>query len=182
MAHSRRFVGRRSPSLRTWFGQTTPANGVDLIGPGVGFSAGNKFFGTTFDNDVTILRTRGSVGAQIVPETGVVPGNTLSMAVGIGLITEEAAVAGAVPLPYENPDWDGWFYYETAVFVPYNTGLPNLLEGLRVQWKLDTKAMRKVQGGQVLALATQLYTGTGIGVAAVTVASIINIRALLKTS
>jgi len=181
MAHSRRFAPRRSSSMKTWFGQTVPAIGVDITPASLAFSAGNKFFGTPFQTDVTILRTRGSAVFLQDASAGGTIGDTLAVAVGIGLVTAEAAAAGAVPLPYDNPDWDGWFYYETHGFEAYTTGLSGSTNGLRANWTIDTKAMRKIQGGMVLALATQLVGGTAVNTG-IGVDSIISIRALLKTS
>jgi len=180
MGHGFRARGRSGTrSLKTWLGQSTPAFGQELTATSGLFSPGQKFFGTPDSQDVTILRTRGSIGFMMIAETTVAAGDSYSCAVGIGLTTAEAALAGAVPLPYENPDWDGWFYYESKVMEPYLGGQSGTGTGYRVTWDLDTKAMRKVQAGNVLFLATQLFTGSG---SVQVVNSIINIRTLVKTS
>jgi len=183
MAHRGSFR-RGSPSLKTWFGQGTPATGEDIAGSALSFSGGNKFFGTPFSDDVTVLRTRGSALFTMSGNLDVdlLPANTFSVAIGIGLCTEEASLAGAFPLPYDNPDWDGWFYYETRGMEPFGTSRTGFTTGFRASWEIDSKAMRKIQGGMVLGLATQVYTGDVDAAATRTIRSIVSIRALLKTS
>jgi len=105
-----------------------------------------------------------------------------SVAVGIGLTTTEAAAAGAVPLPYDNPDWDGWFFYQTMPLEPYLAELAaTQVNAYRGTMQIDSKAMRKQQAGMVLFLSTQIFTGF-VGVAGINMFSIINVRQLLKTS
>jgi len=145
-------------------------------------SPGLKFFGAASETDSTILRTRGSVSVVSSAAAALGSGSTFSIAVGLGLITAEAAAVGAVPLPFDNPDWDGWFYYETRGLEAYNSGSAGTEFGYRAIWVIDTKAMRKVQSGMVLALATQLFSGSNTGAATATVNQIISARALLKTS
>jgi len=185
MAH-RRFVRSRSRSMKTWLAQIEPARGIDIMPIDITsgfFSAGNKFFGSPFVDDVTILRTRGSAVFNMEANAGMTHEDAVSVAVGVGLVTEEAAIAGAMPLPFDNPGWDGWFYYQTVGFEHFNTGLVGTEVGIRASWEIDSKAMRKIQGGMVLALATQIAIGaTASATSLVEVNSVISIRALLKTS
>jgi len=167
-----RIVRRRTPSLKTWLGQDVPAFGSD-VSAGIGLiSPGLKAFGSPGTEDVTILRTRGFV-------TATVPQGTLDLvqfALGIGLCTTEAALAGAVPLPFDNPEWDGWFVYQ-VMGITQQAGQPGLAFG---EMTVDSKAMRKIPAGQVLFLSTQLFTAGGAGGDVVTQS--IQIRQLQKTS
>jgi len=166
---------RRAPSLKTWLGQDIPAQVSDLSSLSGTFSPGNKFLGAPFGSDVTILRTRGSVGISMTGPLAAT--ESYSIAVGIGLCTTEAAAAGAVPLPYDNPEWDGWFYYETSAIELYNNATT---AAGRASWVIDSKAMRKQPSGQVLFLSTQLFTSSG-GANNI-VNGVISIRQLVKTS
>jgi len=172
-------VGRGSRPLKTWLGQTAPAFGIDVTSASSGgFSAGLKVFGGPNDTDATVLRTRGQL--QAVSELHAEGPKALSIALGIGLCTNEAALAGAVPLPYDNPEWDGWFVYQTTPFkiIFPATGSQQMLEA---SMEVDSKAMRKIPSGQVLFLSTQMFSGqTSVG--SHNVDEVIQIRALLKTS
>jgi len=174
MAH-KRFVGRSSPSLKTWLGQGIPVFGSDIAAGDGLFSPGLKSFGGPGDEDVTILRTRGdliAVSESITPASQVI-----QLALGIGLCTTEAAAAGAVPLPFDNPQWDGWFVYMVMGLQPGGGGTGSVLQTRSV---IDSKAMRKIPSGQVLFLSTQLFTASGGG--AITISQSIQARVLLKTS
>jgi len=168
-------VGRGSRALKTWLGQALPAFGVDITGAPGTFSPGLKVFGTPGSEDVTILRTRGEWSAVI---QGIAAGGEdYQIALGIGLCTTEAALAGAVPLPFDNPEWDGWFLYTVMSTQSPSGGMSEV----QAAQSVDSKAMRKIPSGQVLFLSTQIFTGTG-GIAGRTTLEIIQIRQLQKTS
>jgi len=181
MTHFRRPIRSGSRSMKTWLGQALPAQISDLT-PTTGlFSAGNKFFGGPFTEDVTILRTRGSWGVQITGSSATASGEAYSVAMGVGLTTEEAALAGAFPFPYDNPDWDGWFIYQTMALRPYSSEAVANAIGFHGEMEIDSKAMRKIQSGMVLALSFQMFAATG-GVGGIAVTGSVSVRALLKTS
>ena len=175
MAHRvRRFP--RAPALKTWAGQGTfSAFGSDLAGGAVSISSGLKVFGTPGTEDITILRTRGQFGAVSSLET--LGTNQVQVAVGLGLCTIEAAAAGAVPLPFDNPDWDGWYFYKVANLIG-NPGGAGLV--YQANMEIDSKAMRKIQAGMVPFTATQMFTSFGAG--GFTVNQTIQFRTLIKTS
>jgi len=161
-----------SKSLKTWLGQAVPAFGTDITSGTGTFSPGLKVFGTPGPTDVTILRTRGSM---IATGPAVSVGDTVQVALGIGLCTTEAALAGAVPLPFDNPEWDGWFVYQVMNMRPIGGGIDSF-----AQMDIDSKAMRKIPSGQVLFLSTQMFTAGGGG--GDSVQQSIQIRQLQKTS
>jgi len=175
VANRTRFVRRGSPSLKTWLGQISPAFGQD-VAAGLGlFSPGLKVFGGPSDEDATILRTRGTMSISSNAPPGQSP--LYQVALGVGLCTTEAAAAGAIPLPFDNPSWDGWFVYQVAGLQLFggestSTSLAEIV--------IDSKAMRKIPSGQVLFLATQMFTANGGG--GTTFNFSIQLRSLLKTS
>jgi len=176
VAHRRRIVPRSSRALRTWAGQPFPTFGVDIV-PAAGLiSPGLKAFGGILGTDVTILRTRGLLSAH--SDSTLATPLALQIALGIGLCTEEAALAGAVPLPFDNPEWDGWFVYQ-VMGMDQNASSSNTLFVYN-SMTIDSKAMRKQQAGQVLFLATQMFAGSGAGGGTIT--QVIQARILLKTS
>jgi len=174
MAH--RFAtprGRRTPSLKTWIASIPVINGTDTTGAAGVNSPGLKIFGTPGSEDQTILRTRGCWTAN--SGIGATVGQGLIVAFGVGLCTTEAAAAGAVPLPLDNPEWDGWMVYECMGLTPDLVGTD--LHGSGV---IDSKAMRKQPSGQTIFLSSQMFSGTGGGGLPVTFNFMI--RALIKTS
>jgi len=179
MAHRRGFVRRTTPSLKTWIGQAAgPAFGTDITAAAGLASPGLKVFGTPGVVDVTILRTRGEIMAR-GSGSGLF-GETYQLALGIGLCTTEAAAAGAVPLPFDNPDWDGWFVYQVQSLLAQidMVGTSELHQGSQM---IDSKAMRKIPSGQVLFLSTQIFSGAGSS-GGTAINEIIQARQLQKTS
>jgi len=171
MAHSRGRAIRRVPSLKTWIGQSSPVFGTDVTAAAGLFSPGLKAFGGPDSVDKTILRTRGEIGVAI---TSAISDEVYQFAFGVGLCTTEAALAGAVPLPFDNPEWDGWFVYQVStIFEQYASGY----NGNMV---VDSKAMRKIPAGQVIFLSTQTFTAQGAGGDAVNQS--LQFRGLVKTS
>jgi len=165
--------GRRSaPSLKTWLGQTSPVFGTDLTAGAGLFSPGLKAFGGPGDEDVTILRTRGQINAAIVTTDDT---QVFQFFLGMGLCTTEAALAGAVPLPGDNPEWDGWFVHQVMGMGEFATATV-----IRSTQIIDSKAMRKVPSGQVFFLSTQVFTA--VGSSGQVINESIQFRSLLKTS
>jgi len=99
--------------------------------------------------------------------------DVIQIALGVGLCTTEASLAGAVPLPFDNPEWDGWFVYQVM-------SMTGQVEISRVTMEIDSKAMRKIPAGQVLFLSTQMFTANGPGTDIIVQS--IQLRQLLKTS
>ena len=173
--------GRSTLSLKTWTGQVSPVFGADTLPAGTGpdFSPGLISLGDPGSEDVTILRTRGEVTVQSAEVLG--EGENVQIAVGLGLCTTEAALAGAVPLPFDNPEWDGWFVYMVKGLL--HRGFGSTVGGpLEASFEIDSKAMRKVPAGQVVFLATQLFRSVSAVGGEDDFNEIIQLRSLLKTS
>jgi len=103
----------------------------------------------------TILRIR---GALTVPKSTYTtsPTGTIIFAFGIGIVSDEAASALAVPNPAtaSGVDWDGWLFLRQS-----NQSTVEAQATI-----VDVKAMRKWQSGQsiifVAGLASELASGT----------------------
>jgi len=168
-------VGRGNRSLKTWLGQAAPAFGQDLTPVSGAFSPGLKVFGAPDPTDFTVLRTRGVFQAALAEGEAV--GSNIMLALGIGLCTTEASLAGAVPLPFDNPEWDGWFVYQV---MPLRHVTDSLILDQSGEQIIDSKAMRKIPAGQVLFLSTQLFGNGTVG--GIVVNQVIQVRQLQKTS
>jgi len=164
MAHRRGTSGfRKIPdSLRrkkSWSGFTAVGdsfNGFQLDSgstAGPGGSTGILFFDSASAAAIgllegTLIRMRGSI---LVPKSVILSGaGSIVTAFGIGFVTDEAALAGAVPNPASatGADWDGWMFYRSTVLdtVESNAGI------------LDVKSMRKWNSGMSLVMVAGMET------------------------
>ncbi len=86
--------------------------------------------------------------------------NTVVGAFGIGLVSQEAFIAGvtAVPEPFTDSDWGGWM-----VMVPFayniDFGSATSLYINSLQIEVDSKAMRKVEPNSVMVVVAESLTG-----------------------
>ena len=117
-------------------------------------------------DDITLMRTRG--GAHIFlngAATGA--GAGFHGAIGIGIVTSEAFAIGitAIPVPITNLDWDGWLYHS---FFDVHVGSsapagPIDSASSSVRLDVDSKAMRKLTGGDTIYAAVQVEeAGTAV--------------------
>jgi len=121
-----------------------------------------SFIGTATVDDFTILRTRGSwIAADPV---GMVENEVIMIAVGLGVIPN---VVGQTefPTPIVDADWDGWFLHETIMLraSPASTNQNGLAEGY-VGNLIDSKAMRKVHGGDSVLASFDTFNISGTAV------------------
>jgi len=172
MAHRRgTFRGRGGISeaqrrKKTWLSFGTVGSecvGVSLQPPDIGVAPGSSVIvsGITSANaasagflEGTIMRIRGSV---LVPKSTTTPGTgNVAIAFGIGFITDEAFAVSAVPNPATaaGADWDGWMFYRTNLAAPLDANAA----------VMDSKAMRKWQGGTTLAIIAGACVDAGSSV------------------
>ena len=124
------------------------------IGPGasdVAIAASGKSIwtisitGTGTALERTIVRIRGACHCTL--KTAAALGDGFLVGLGIGLVTEQALVAGitAVPGPLTDADWDGWMWHSVtdvrAITATIADGANAVSASARVD--VDTKAMRK---------------------------------------
>jgi len=91
----------------------------------------------------TILRIRGSLFLRENKKAALLSNRfSEAFAYGIGVVTQEAAEAGAVPNPasVDGASWDGWMFYRSQME-------PNIDAQSTV---IDVKAMRKLESGYTL--------------------------------
>ncbi len=103
----------------------------------------------------TILRIRGNVN---VPKSAYADSaNTDVFAFGIGIVSDQAAEASAVPNPATATgyDWDGWLFLRQSDAPPVDS----------VGTIVDVKAMRKWKSGDSIVFVAGLATSAAAGVA-----------------
>jgi len=98
---------------------------------------------------LTVVRVRG----MFYVETDQIAASEDQLgAVGIAVVSEQAAVAGvaSIPSPVANADWDGWLYWQPIlqgnVFLT-GAGFSNRTG---FQYVIDNKAMRKIEDNESL--------------------------------
>jgi len=116
-----------------------------------------------FTTPHTILRCRGNW--YMGPSVATVALEEATIAIAIGIVSADAAVAGAgsLPDPFDEPNYP-WLWYDVArMFSPFvvdGTGSDDF--GVTVNHRiLDSKAMRKIKPGQALVLVSQMSQNTG---------------------
>ena len=117
----------------------------------------------TADEAETILRTRGSISAHFDP-TAV--NESVTLAVGLGIVTARAVAAGAASLPRPATEgsfpwlWHGWLMTDSfGLAVTDQSASPAWVDRLEV----DSKAMRKVKETEVMALVFEVCTSVDGG-------------------
>ena len=177
----RRSAGQRS--LKTWSGIQQANGGPIYITPNVSGSAGigiqTIFFAIPEPEtrDVIVLWTRGSWHAML---SGLVADESISIAMGFGIVTNEAAAVSSVPEVMNNPSWDGWYSWQMTTLTgsdPTNSPLSAVASAM----DFDSKAMRKVSAGNSILIAVQTSSNTNIG-GATGLSVVVGGRILLKTS
>jgi len=113
---------------------------------------------------VTVVRLRGNLQAYLTATAAANDG--FHCAVGIGIVTNEAFAIGptALPGPLSEADWDGWFYHR---IFDLHQGAENAVNTAlldAVQFEVDSKAMRKWDGGAetMVAMVEVSEIGTSV--------------------
>ena len=165
MAHSRRgFVRDRGPRRQTsWEQGPGSITGVDqeftsdasaIIGNGV----------NPLIPGLTIVRIRGEMLVSLKSVTAALEGYLVAL--GIGMVSADAFAIGitAVPTPLSDPEWGGWMWHDIIhVFAPTATGVAEAGAAVTARVKIDSKAMRKFGGNEVLYIAAEAdETGTAV--------------------
>ena len=111
---------------------------------------------------LTLLRIRGSLFARLA--SAAAAGEFMFGAVGIGKVESNAFGAGiaSVPSPITDLDWDGWLWWDFLSFESV-TDAEALNRGGIAGWRvpIDTKAMRKLDLGDVIYAAVEMRTESG---------------------
>jgi len=97
----------------------------------------------------TIVRTYLKV--IVSQESGAVPLNAFDqLAIGIGVQSQNAVTAGALPTPLSQAGWGGWLLHWVG-----QTGHQYTNDGLFDRELVDSHAMRKVQEGDAVFIAIE---------------------------
>ena len=109
------------------------------------------------EEPLTIVRTRGNVSIKPASPTADIE---ITGAVGFGVVSAEALAAGvtAMPEPFSDADWAGWFVWRTFSYdFEFNdaTGInyPNW------NFELDSKAMRKFGPNEAIVTIAESFSG-----------------------
>jgi len=155
-------VRRRGPtSTKSWSATNDGIKFTALSGSIALGAVGNTgtpltFIGTPPIDDLTVLRTRGRFAVSN-SGVGLANNDKVMVAVGLGVVP---GVAGQTifPTPIVDADWDGWFLHETLYI---GTGAILELDGLFNQMVIDSKAMRKLNGGSTLIASFDALNESG---------------------
>ena len=110
----------------------------------------------SFAEAATIVRLRGQVSFHGASAADL----SMAGAVGICMVSDEAFAAGvtAVPEPFTDADWSGWFWWQafTGRFeVQDTTG--SLLQSWQIE--IDSKVMRKVGPNETAVIVCESQSG-----------------------
>jgi len=110
-------------------------------------------------SETTIVRTRGSI--SIHPQSAAADVDIIG-AIGFGIVSDEAFAVGAsaIPGPWSNPDWGGWYVWRSFALQLEIVGSPTsfLLWGWP-QLEIDSKAMRKVENNETMVVMAESQGG-----------------------
>jgi len=109
----------------------------------------------------TILRIRGSITVPKSIYTSDASDNTTITAFGIGIVSDQAAEALAVPNPATSTgyDWDGWMFLRQSGLDPLDANATTV----------DVKAMRKWQSGDSIVFVAGAATDAVAGYTSIAV-------------
>ena len=117
------------------------------------------------EDGLTLARLRGRV--RVFMDTWAAGNNGLTGAFGIGIVREEAVVAGiaSVPTPIADSDWDGWIYWTPYSVRSIDAAAASVGGGFPfgVDYEVDTRAMRKLRlGDTIYASVESVISGTPV--------------------
>ena len=169
----RSFPVRRGPKrLVSWVGSANQG----YVACGAGAKIIHQSFpldASVFAPDATIVRTRGmySIRPQVYTAQVDIIG-----AFGMGIVSDESFAIGAsaMPGPWSNPEWEGWFVWESFAFrYEESSGSLDNTFPASFQMPFDSKAMRKMGSGQTMVVIVQSQSAANT--------SSINFRQLYKS-
>ena len=151
MAH-RRVQSKRS--VKVWIGPAEQGyvavadNTKVLLASTAGFGLGSAG---------TVIRTRGLLSVRPTSE-----GTSVSFdgAFGMAVVSATALATGitAIPGPFTDADWSGWFLYQ-FYGMRYSVQTAIGTDLVAVNWEIDSKAMRKVAGDSAIVIIGESRQG-----------------------
>ncbi len=137
----RRSAGRRTDYFWSNFGDVS-------LGQGIG---GSGTFGSVaggVSRPLTITRIRGQIGVTL--DTGGA-GESALILCGLMVLNGDAFTAGGAPEIFTGSDDEASWVWQGAIYVSSGAEAAVVPDALSAQMVVDSKAMRKVKPGQVLA-------------------------------
>ena len=151
MARTRGVVvrGRSAPRRKTqWLGPPDQAF-VNVAAAGATLLAS-----VAIEEPLTVARTRGTfaVKPQSYAADGIFTG-----AFGIGVVSAEAFAIGitAIPTPFRDADWGGWFVWRSFGLVVEFQSAVGFSVPAEWTFDIDSKAMRKVGPSEVIVTVVE---------------------------
>ena len=142
---------RRRISSKEWSGATF--DNVNVTATQVLLASVTISLGAGQSN--TVLRSRGEIILQAVPDAAT---DTEIVAIGIGVVTEQARAVGgtSLPGPITELAWDGWLYHRFIALEgnPLTAASADAILLNRII-EIDSKAMRKLPSGSAVVLVAQ---------------------------
>ena len=105
----------------------------------------------------TIVRTRGMV---TVRPAAVTVDLTVCGAFGVGIVSDEARVAGiaSIPEPFSDADWGGWLVWRSFTYR-FEFGTAVGIDFPNWSFEVDSKAMRKVSPNESFVFVAESQSG-----------------------
>ena len=111
----------------------------------------------------TLVRTRGAFMARVLSVAAAT--DSMVGAIGLGIVSTDAFAVGAtaVPGPFTDPEWDGWLWhqYYTLAGVTATAADGSNAVGFVRRFEIDSKAMRKINGNEILMGVFEVGVETG---------------------
>ena len=152
MARRRQFRG--SPGVRRRTGWEVGVGDIDSIltvtAPSVSI-IGNGL--VALSDGLTLIRTRGVI--QLITTSNDIALGGFTGAFGICIVSEDAFAVGAtaVPDPVADSGWDGWLWHQFFSLLQGSVFSAQVSAGSgNLQIEIDSKAMRKMRGEDLLIL------------------------------
>ena len=111
----------------------------------------------------TVMRILGGWWAQPTPGGTFVAGDKAEIAIGVGVVSADAAAAGsaAVPQPITDEGWP-WLYWKSfTVLIDAAVAESSESSGVRIRHELDIKSMRKFKSNMSLVVVGQYLDQVG---------------------
>ena len=147
----RHFASGGSRRLTQW---VAPANqGYVVVADGGATVVSTIPFGVP----ATIVRTRGQVSIR---PNSLAADAAIIGAIGMGIVSAEAVAIGvtAIPEPFTDGDWPGWFVWRSFSFLyefqdATGTGIQT------IDFEVDSKAMRKIGQNETIVFVAESQAG-----------------------
>ena len=143
---NRRTMWELGPGSAAGAPHAVSATGKTIIGEGV----------TPTVSPLTIVRTHGQMSLALF--TAAAAGDGFLVAVGQGIVSEDAFAVGttALPGPLTDPEWPGWYYHRIVYMISMDATPAGSDVLTQVSLNLETKGMRKLGLNEITMLIIEV--------------------------